>query len=147
MANELKMPLNPFTQTGLSLLGKVYNNSGSQVGSTVNMSEDGPAIYIGDFSLGSVSDGAYIVRFETNAPDKLYGIGTLYVRNNVEVSQENFFNGSLDTVANVTTVQTTTTNTDMRGTDNANIVVPDNSGISQIQTTLTNQPKPSIEIN
>lgn len=34
------------------------------------------------------------------------------------------FNPALDTVANVTTVQTTVSNTDMRGTDGANIIAP-----------------------
>ena len=36
----------------------------------------------------------------------------------------NYFDPSADTVANVTLVATTTTNTDMRGTDSANTVVP-----------------------
>jgi len=119
MADELRIPLDPFTQTGLTLLGKVYNNTGSQEGSTVPMTEDGPALYIGDFALGAVGDGEYVVRFETNTPDKLYGTGSLFVRNNAEVSQQSFFNGALDTVANVSIVATTTTNTDMRGTDSA----------------------------
>ena len=35
-----------------------------------------------------------------------------------------YFDPATDTVANVTTVATTTTNTDMRGTDSANTVVP-----------------------
>ena len=131
MANELNIQLNPFTETGLTLLGKVYDKTGAQVGSNVSMSDSNSvALYTGDFSLGSVSDGEYLVRFETNTPDKLYGIGSLFVRNNAEVSQQDFFNGALDTVANVTLVATTTTNTDMRGTDGANTVVPDNAGIA-----------------
>lgn len=36
----------------------------------------------------------------------------------------NYFDAATDTVANVTLVATTTTNTDMRGTDSANTVVP-----------------------
>lgn len=130
MADELKIPLDPFTDTGLTLLGKVYNSTGSQEGSTVSMSEDGPALYIGDFDVTTRNDGQYVVRFETNTPDKLYGTGALYVRDGKEVSPEMYFNQSLDTVANVTLVATTTTNTDMRGTDGANTVTPDNAGIS-----------------
>ena len=42
------------------------------------------------------------------------------------------FNPSTDTVANVTTVQTTVSNTDMRGTDGANTVAPDNASITAI---------------
>ena len=42
----------------------------------------------------------------------------------------NDFNASSDAVANVTLVATCTTNTDQRGTDNANLVAPDNAGIT-----------------
>ena len=42
----------------------------------------------------------------------------------------NDFDPATDTVANVTTVQTCVSNSDMRGTDGANTVVPDNAGIS-----------------
>ena len=42
------------------------------------------------------------------------------------------FNPVSDTVANVTTVATTTTNTDMRGTDGANTTAPDNTSITAI---------------
>ncbi len=48
---------------------------------------------------------------------------------------DNLFDPATDTVANVTLVATTTTNTDMRGTDGANTVAPDNTGIA---TTVTN---------
>ncbi len=134
MADELKIPLDPFTDTGLTLLGKVYNSTGAQEGSTVSMSEDGPALYIGDFDVTTRNDGQYVVRFETNTPDKLYGTGSLYIRDGKEVSPEMYFNQALDTVANVTTVATTTTNTDMRGTDNAllaaSYTAPDNAGIT-----------------
>ena len=46
----------------------------------------------------------------------------------------NDFNASSDTVASVTLVATTTTNTDMRGTDSANTVAPDNTSITAIKT-------------
>mgnify|MGYP003630623133 CR=1 FL=1 len=44
--------------------------------------------------------------------------------NDVKISALNDFDPSTDTVANVTLVATTTTNTDMKGTDGANTVVP-----------------------
>tara|TARA_R110000823_G_scaffold78797_6_gene179600 strand:+ start:750 stop:1643 length:894 start_codon:yes stop_codon:yes gene_type:complete len=44
--------------------------------------------------------------------------------NDVKISALNDFNPATDTVANVTLVATTTTNTDMRGTNSANTVVP-----------------------
>jgi hypothetical protein len=49
-----------------------------------------------------------------------------------EIAALNDFNPSTDTVANVTLVATTTTNTDMRGTDSANTVSPDNASITAI---------------
>lgn len=192
MANELNIQLDPFNDTGLVLLGKVFDKSGTQQGTSVTLTENSPALYSGNFSLSSISDDAYLVRFETNLPDELYGTGVLYVRNNAEVSQENFFNATLDEVvtdtasrdaskadvsgietkteadarqvilisehnqtqtdisnlnnfdpanddvAKVDLVDVTTTNSDMRGTDNANTVAPDNSGITQIQTDISN---------
>ena len=189
MANELNIQLDPFNQTGLVLLGKVFDKNGTQQGTSVTLTENAPALYSGDFSLSSVSDGAYLVRFETNLPDELYGTGALYVRNNAEVSQENFFNATLDEVitdaasrnaskadlsgietkteadsrqvilinehnqthtdisnlndfdpsnddvAKVNLVDVTTTNLDMRGTDNANTTTPPT--VSEIDTELT----------
>ena len=130
MANELNIQLDPFSQTGLTLLGRVYDKSGTeQTGSPVTMSEVSTGLYSGDLVVSTFLDDSYSVRFETNTPDKLYGTGELYVRDGSEVSQENFFDGALDTVANVTLVATTTTNTDMRGTDSANTIAPDNAGI------------------
>ena len=49
-----------------------------------------------------------------------------------DVSGLSTFDPATDTVANVTTVGTCTTNTDMRGTDGANTVVPDNASIAAI---------------
>jgi len=46
------------------------------------------------------------------------------------------FDPETDPVANVTLVATTTTNTDMRGTNGANTVVPDNAEIAEITTQL-----------
>ena len=45
-----------------------------------------------------------------------------------QIAGLNDFDPATDTVANVTLVATTTTNTDMRGTDGANTVVPDAAG-------------------
>ena len=60
--------------------------------------------------------------------------------NELQANQGNFatatgfstFNPASDTVANVTLVATTTTNTDMRGTDGSNTVAPDNTSITTI---------------
>ena len=49
----------------------------------------------------------------------------------------NDFDPASDTVANVTLVATTTTNTDMRGTDSANTTVPDAAGTAAALHTTT----------
>ena len=49
----------------------------------------------------------------------------------------NDFDPATDTVANVTLVATTTTNSDMRGTDGANTVAPDNAGITANGTAIS----------
>lgn len=46
------------------------------------------------------------------------------------------FDAAADAVANVTLVATCTTNTDMRGTDSANTVAPDNAGITSNGTAI-----------
>ena len=135
MANELNIQLDPFNQAGLTLLGRVYNKSGAeQTGSPVSMSEVSSGLYSGNLAVSSFLDDAYSVRFETNAPDKLYATGELYVRNGVEVSQEDFFNGALDTVANVTLVDTTTTNTDMLTVTAIDTELTNNHGTGSWQT-------------
>ncbi|MGI9446784.1 MAG: carboxypeptidase-like regulatory domain-containing protein [Pirellulales bacterium] len=59
-------------------------------------------------------------------------VGTVAGQTYSAVLALNDFNPATDTVANVTLVGTTTTNTDMRGTDGANTVAPDNASISAI---------------
>jgi len=48
------------------------------------------------------------------------------------LASASYFDPAADTVANVTLVATTTTNTDMVGTNGANTVAPDNAGIAAI---------------
>lgn len=164
MANELNIQLDPFSNTGLTLIARVYAKDGTeQTGSPITCSEVASALYTGDFALASISDDAYSVRFETNTPDELYGTGKLFVRNGEEVTQEGFFNSTIDEVttdtasrnaskadvtglstfdpstdpvANVTLVETCTTNTDQRGTDGANTIVPDNTTITANATNI-----------
>ena len=54
------------------------------------------------------------------------------------VSGLSTFNPVTDTVANVTLVATTTTNTDMRGTNNANTIVPTNETLTFAQNEKLN---------
>lgn len=83
MANELNIQLDPFTEQGLTLIAKVFNKTGSQQGSDVAMTESSTGFYTGNFALGSISDGDYIVKFQT-ATD-FYGSGILSVKDNAEV--------------------------------------------------------------
>jgi hypothetical protein len=92
MANELNIQLG----TGLTVVGSVWSRSGVQQGSDVNLTEVSTGQYSGAFSLGSIADGQYLVKFEVSS--ELYGFGDLYVRNNVEVSPEMYFNAALDQV-------------------------------------------------
>jgi hypothetical protein len=62
-----------------------------------------------------------------------------------DIASLNDFDPSTDAVANVTLVDTTTANTDMRGTDSANTVVPNNSNIASILSD-TNQLQTKVDI-
>ena len=147
MANELHYYGIPSTQSGLTVIARVYDNTGTQVGSDVSTTESGSlAIYTGD--MPTASAGQYGVRFfESGQTDPL---GTSYIDwdGSAEVTLAtiaaqaasilsavnglNDFDPSNDTVARVTLVDTTTVNTDMRGTDGANTTAPDNTSISAI---------------
>tara|TARA_R110000824_G_scaffold233208_1_gene421404 strand:+ start:2412 stop:2918 length:507 start_codon:yes stop_codon:yes gene_type:complete len=123
MSNELNIQLDPFSNTALTLIARVYAKDGTeQTGSPVVCSEVASALYTGNFALASISDDAYSVRFETNTPDELYGTGKLFVRNAEEVTQEGFFNPTLDEV---------TTDSASRNASKADI-----SGLSTFDPTL-----------
>ena len=62
MANELNFYGDPATDSGLTIVARVYDSAGAQVGSDVSCSEVGSlAIYVG--SMPSASSGQYGVRF------------------------------------------------------------------------------------
>lgn len=82
MANELNIQLDPFTEQGLTLIAKVFNKAGTQQGSDVAMTESSTGFYTGNFALGSISDGDYIVKFQTTTD--FYGSGILSVKDNAE---------------------------------------------------------------
>ncbi|OVE82744.1 hypothetical protein BVY04_00100 [bacterium M21] len=159
MANELNIPLDPVRDAGLSVTAKVRQAGGTQVGSTVTMSEVGSGYYTGDFTLAAIADGVYSVEFLNATSGRLIGKGELAVRSHAEstlplveqkseadtrqtaliaehdatqaaIAGQNDFDPAVDVVANVTLVDTTTANTDMRGTDGANTIAPDNAGIA-----------------
>lgn len=88
MSDELRINLDPFKYGGLTLLAKVYDSSGTQQGSDVSMTENATGVYTGDFTISSLTDGSYMISFQTASA--FYGYGTLYVRSSAEVSQEQF---------------------------------------------------------
>ena len=62
MASELQFFGNPANQSGLTVIARVFNDSGAQVGSDVSCAETGvTAIYIGNMPAASAGD--YGVRF------------------------------------------------------------------------------------
>ena len=62
MANELNFYGDPATDSGLTIVARIYDSAGAQVGSDVSCSEVGSlAIYVG--SMPSASSGQYGVRF------------------------------------------------------------------------------------
>ncbi len=118
MADELQYYGDPSSDSGLTIVARVYDNTGTIVGSDVSCTEVGSlAIYQGD--MPTASAGTYAVRFFDGTI--LKGQGIIHWSGSAEITLEtlNDFDPASDTVANVTLVATVTTNTDMRGTDNA----------------------------
>ena len=95
------------TDAGLTITGDIYNSAGAQVGTTVSMTDNGSGLYTGTFSLSGVADGAYTVRFLESGTK--IGLGSLYVRGESEVTQDEFFDPNFDIVQSVSA---TTTNLD-----------------------------------
>lgn len=82
MANELTFAGDPATESGLTVVARLYSQSGatwSQLGSDVSMTESGTlAIYVA--SMPSASAGSYLTRFFNGATllkqDVLYWDGS-----------------------------------------------------------------------
>lgn len=82
MARELAIQLDPFLETGLTLLAKVYDKDGTQKGGNVALTENASGLYVGDFDLTTLADGEYPVRFETTT--EFYGVGTLKIQDGAD---------------------------------------------------------------
>lgn len=95
MANELNIKLDTYTETGLALLGKLYNKQGdTQFGSNVSMTETANGHYTGNFDFSTLADGQYLVVFETTT--EYYGDGVLFIESGSEVN-----------IASISSAQTT----------------------------------------
>ena len=88
MSGELQYYGHP-TQTGLTVVAKVYDADGTQVGTDVSTTESGStAIYIGD--MPSAAEGQYGVRFFSGG--SLLGQGAIYWTGTAEatiITQDN----------------------------------------------------------
>jgi len=92
---------------GLTVTARVYTMAGATQGALVTLTDNGSGLYTGTFALTGVPDGQYIVRFLQGSMK--VGSGSLFVRGENEVSQEDFFNPNFDIVQSVSA---TTTNLD-----------------------------------
>jgi hypothetical protein len=95
------------TDAGLTVTARVYTMAGATQGALVTLTDNGSGLYTGTFSLSGVPDGQYLVRFLSGSTK--IGTGSLFVRGESEVSQEDFFNPNFDIVQSVSA---TTTNLD-----------------------------------
>jgi hypothetical protein len=93
---------------------------------------DGETVVATEFvDVSQIATAADLATIDTNVDSILVDTGTTIP---AQISALNNFDPASDTVANVTLCATTTTNTDMRGTNGANTVVPDNTSIAAILT-------------
>ena len=84
-------------------------------------------------ALNDISANDVYLEFVSGSNADAFKANVSALATSAEISSLNDFDPASDVVANVTnvtTVSTCTTNTDMRGTDNANTVAPDNAGIT-----------------
>ena len=90
MANELQFYGTPATDSGLTIVARVYDNAGVQTGGDVSCTEVGVlAIYRGD--MPSASAGEYVVRFFSGSD--LVAQGLIYWDGSAEITI-----GTVDTV-------------------------------------------------
>jgi hypothetical protein len=86
---SLGIVLDPVQQTGLTVVAKVRDQSGAQIGSAASLTEGDPGVYVGAFSLVAVTDGVYSVTFLDNTTGWALGHGELVVKANAEVDRSN----------------------------------------------------------
>lgn len=111
-------------------------------------STNAPGVYVFDLSQAETNaDVLTIVPTSTTANVEMdmlniytvivddYKADTSALATSAQITALNDFDPATDVVANVTLVDTVTTNTDMRGTDGANTIAPANSDIAAIKTT------------
>ena len=135
MANELQYYADPTTDSGLTITAKVYDNTGTLVGSTVICTEVGVlAIYMGD--MPSTVAGSYVVRFFQE--DILIGQGIIEWDGTQEVSyakEQTLLQTETDIITQINTNETKIDNIGANleiineGVKKASILIPHNTNL------------------
>lgn len=127
------------TSTEVTAVGSAVTGNASAI-AVIDTVVDAIKVTTDKLDTALVLDGSvyqYTVNALENAPSGGGGGGdaTLAKQNTIiaDIAALNDFDPSSQTVANVTTVGTCTTNSDMRGTDNANTLAPANGDITGIK--------------
>jgi len=137
------------SETGLTLVGRVYNSSGVQQGADVTMTESATNVYTGTYDESGLATGTYDefpVLFAEGSEVK--GQGTLKVEDGAEVN-DRLLQDAIDRADSIKSktdqlnftgsdVQSVASN--MRGTDNAflasSYTAPDNATITAISNAV-----------
>jgi hypothetical protein len=102
---------------------------------TVTTNYAAPSIVVDTTAVDfTATDRSNLEAIKNKLPSKSYLTGTNNSDGDVQIDE------ATGTVARVTLVDTCTTNSDMRGTDGANMVAPDNAGIAAIKAKTDNLP-------
>ena len=120
-------------ETGLTLIGKVYNSSGVQQGSDVSMTESATNVYTGTYNESGLATGTYDefpILFSASSVIK--GDGVLKVNDGAEVNDR--FLPNIDTRASQASVDTIDTNVDAILVDTSTTIPNQISGLNDIST-------------
>jgi hypothetical protein len=119
---------NPAAGSVYQIIPSGQVNIGEWLGETVSLSANNqPDVNVDEWNDTLVATGV---------PDAAGTAAALHVTTDAAIAALNDFNPAIDTVARVTLCDTTTTNTDMRGTDGANTTVPDAAGTAPTATEI-----------
>lgn len=108
---------------------------GTADAATVTVTKLATGTYKAAVTCPTLTAGQVVALIATATVNSVAGAGKVFedTADTKLTSDLNDFDPANDTVAHVTLVDTTTTNTDMRGTDGANTTAPDNAGIAAVK--------------
>jgi len=129
---QWKIALTPGEMNG-SVIGLVFTLAGA-INTPMTISTVAKEVIdLTDIAPDNTSIAAILTDTGTTLPAQITGLPTpptVTEFNARTLPSASYFNPTTDTVSNVTLVATTTTNTDMVGTNGANTIAPDNVGIN-----------------